>query len=63
MIEVLSAYGGWPVALGNEWKADFDWVDVNKRAYRAGLDSYILMSYVDVDIKNSEKRVISVGFV
>lgn len=63
MVEYLDRYGGWPVVKGNDWQsASWNWLDMSKRISRDGLDNLILEVFVSTDLKNTDRRILSVSF-
>lgn len=63
MVEILEKYGGWPVVQGNDWRSDnWNWYEMMKRISRDGLEDIILGYYISVDLKNTNRRIISVSW-
>ncbi|KAI4465576.1 zinc metalloprotease family m13 neprilysin-related [Holotrichia oblita] len=60
--QLLSYFGGWPVVEGSQWNEDsFDWKDAIFKFEKAGLyTDYLLSVTVDIDEKNSTKRVLNI---
>lgn len=62
MEEILEKYGGWPVVQGNDWRSDnWNWYEMMKHISRDGLEDIILGYYISVDLKNTNRRIISVS--
>lgn len=62
MVDILDKYGGWPVVKGNDWHSErWNWFDTMNRISRDGLDNLILECYVSVDLKNTNRRILSVS--
>lgn len=62
MVEILDRYGGWPVVQGNDWKSDnWNWYEMMKRISRDGLEDLILGYYISADLKNTNRRILSVS--
>lgn len=62
MVEILDRYGGWPVVHGNDWQSDnWNWLDIMKRISRDGLDNLILECSVSPDLRNTNRRLLSVS--
>lgn len=62
MVEILDKYGGWPVVKGNDWQSDnWDWFEMTKRISHDGLDNLILECFISVDLKNTNRRILSVS--
>lgn len=62
MVEILDRYGGWPAVKGNDWQSNnFDWLDALKRISRDGLDNLIFECAVSVDLRNTNRRLLSVS--
>lgn len=62
--DILQKLGGWPVLEGNGWnESNFDWkkTDLKLRKMGYNLNSFITF-YVDLDWKNTSRRVIYVRF-
>lgn len=64
MVEILDKYGGWPVVKGNDWDRsnNWDWLEMMKRISHDGLDDLILTCSISVDLKNANRRILSVSF-
>lgn len=63
LLDILEAYGGWPVVKGDAWFEDgFNWVETLKKFRLMGLETGIVFSFaVSIDLKNSTKRVLDVS--
>lgn len=63
LLDILEAYGGWPVVKGDLWSGDsWNWVETLKKFRLLGLETSIIFSFaVTTDLKNSTKRVLDVG--
>ncbi|KRT83251.1 Peptidase [Oryctes borbonicus] len=60
--QMLNDFGGWPVLQGQNWNSDsFDWKDTIFKFEETGLyTDYLLTVNVNVDEKNSSRRVLNI---
>lgn len=63
MKRILSKLGGWPVLESNHWtESDFNWIKSVYKLEKLGYPANYFMSLVvDVDLKNSSQRIITVS--
>lgn len=63
--EIAEGLGGWPVIVGNYWDSNNSWTwnQTVKEFSRLGFDiNYIVSFFVQVDIANTTKHIITVSF-
>lgn len=60
---ILNDLGGWPILMGNQWnESNFDWKESIYKNRRYGYSVDLLITFeVDVDQKNSTKRMVYVS--
>lgn len=62
MVELLDKYGGWPVVNGKHWNADeWNWLNISQQISNDGFIDLILDCHIEVEPKNSSKRVLIVN--
>lgn len=63
MKAILESLGGWPVLEGKNWAENtWFWQKLLLKLHLGGFNSnYLFFATIDVDMKNSSKRVISVS--
>ena len=64
ILNLLKSLGGWPVLEKNKWEDRFfEWKHSTYELRRLGYSTDYFFTFItDIDLKNSSKRVIHVGF-
>lgn len=64
MEEILEKYGGWPVVKGDDWNSEnWDWLNTSRHISNDGLIDLILDCHIEVEPRNSSKRILTVSIL